>query len=106
MPALVNPKYKQSASCGYEVMMVVQVVEVWGDVDVVFENHERFEARIRCSWSISALRMDTIPFTPDLRPMIPGGPVPQCDVAIGMIKVLLDDVLSNVFSVLTSVQYV
>jgi hypothetical protein len=26
--------------------------------------------------------------------MIPGGPVPQCDVAIGMIKVLLDDVLS------------
>jgi hypothetical protein len=38
--------------------------------------------------------------------MIPGGPVPQCDVAIGMIKVLLDDVLNVLLSVLTSVQYV
>jgi hypothetical protein len=64
MPALVNPKYKQSASCGYEVMMVVQVVELWGDVDVVFENHERFEANPLACRSISALRMDTIPFTP------------------------------------------
>jgi hypothetical protein len=65
MPALVNPKYKQSASCGYEVMMVVQVVEVWGDVDVVFENHEgsKPESDAACR-SISALRMDTIPFTP------------------------------------------
>jgi hypothetical protein len=32
-------KYKQSASCGYE-SNGGWVVELWGDVDVVFENHE------------------------------------------------------------------
>jgi hypothetical protein len=80
---------------------------MWGDVDVVFENHERFEARMQLAGPSPHSEWTPFLYAPDLRPMIPGGPVPQCDVAIGMIKVLLDDVLSNVLlSVLTSVQYV
>jgi hypothetical protein len=64
MPALVNPKYKQSASCGYD-NDGCSGRGVWGDVDVVFENHEssKPESDAACR-SISALRMDTIPFTP------------------------------------------
>jgi hypothetical protein len=88
-------------------MMVVQVVEVW----VTSMSSSRIMKGSKPNYSLPVhLRTQNGHhsfYAPDLRPMIPGGPVPQCDVAIGMIKVLLDDVLSNVLlSVLTSVQYV